>query len=119
MMQVKSAMKIAILPALGLTFGVSSPVSFAQQGALEEVLVTARKREENLQDVAVAVSVISATTIEDAGLVRLTEIAQLVPNMTNTDSVSNKATKIPCVVSLHPAGLVTIPALECISTRYM
>jgi iron complex outermembrane recepter protein len=93
-MHTKSVMRSAVAAALGLTFSVTAPVTFAQVGALEEVLVTARKREENLQDVAVAVSVVSAKTIEDAGLIRLTNIAELVPNMTSQEPISNKATNI-------------------------
>ena len=110
-MLTKSVMRCAVAAALGVSFSVTAPVTFAQVGALEEVLVTARKREENLQDVAVAVSVISATTIEDAGLVRLTEIAQLVPNMTNTDSVSNKATAITLRGISSAGGLGNDPGI--------
>lgn len=84
--------KSAFVSALGLSVGLTVPESFGQ--VLEEVLVTARKREENLQEVAVAVSVVTAKTIADAGLVRLTDISQLVPNMTYQENISNKFTNV-------------------------
>ena len=76
----QSVVRPTFVTALGLSVGLTAPISFGQ--VLEEVLVTARKREENLQQVSVAVSVVTAQTIEDAGLIRLTDISQLVPNMT-------------------------------------
>lgn len=92
MMRRKSVVRLGLVPALGLSVGLTAPETLGQ--VLEEVLVTARKREENLQEVAVAVSVVTAQTIEDAGLVRLTDISQLVPNMTYQENISNKFTNI-------------------------
>lgn len=91
-MRRKPLVRFALVPAIGLSVGLTSVESFSQ--VLEEVLVTARKREENLQDVSVAVSVVTAQTIEDAGLVRLTDISQLVPNMTYQENISNKFTNV-------------------------
>jgi iron complex outermembrane recepter protein len=48
---------------------------------LEEVLVVARKREESLQDVPVAVSAISAEALERAFVVDSTGLAQFAPNV--------------------------------------
>lgn len=92
MMRGNSIVRFALVPALGATIGLTAPETLGQ--VLEEVLVTARKREENLQDVSVAVSVVTAQTIADAGLVRLTDISQLVPNMTYQENISNKFTNI-------------------------
>ena len=88
----QSVVRPTFVTALGLSVGLTAPISFGQ--VLEEVLVTARKREENLQQVSVAVSVVTAQTIEDAGLIRLTDISQLVPNMTYQENTSNKFTNI-------------------------
>ena len=52
-------------------------------GALmEEIKVTARKREEGLQDTPIAVSVFSGESLEARGVQRIDEIAGLTPNMT-------------------------------------
>ena len=59
--------------------------TYAQEsgiGALmEEIKVTARKREEGLQDTPIAVSVFSGESLEARGVQRIDEIAGLTPNM--------------------------------------
>jgi iron complex outermembrane recepter protein len=52
---------------------------------LEEVLVTARKREESLQDVSVAVSAVSSSALIDAQIRDSTELTKLVPSLTMGD----------------------------------
>ena len=51
-------------------------------GYLEEVVVTARKQEESLQDVSISVSVMSGEYIDDNGLTRLSSVAELIPGVT-------------------------------------
>lgn len=53
----------------------------AQQSVLEEVVITAQKREQSLQDVSVAVSAFSGDAIEKMGFVEGLDITQQVPNM--------------------------------------
>ena len=50
--------------------------------ALEEVMVTARKRQEQMQDVPVSVSVIKGATLEEMGATRLSDYAGYVPGLT-------------------------------------
>lgn len=47
--------------------------------AIEEIIVTARKREESLQDIPVAVTAFSAADIESAGLRDVEDVAALTP----------------------------------------
>ena len=49
--------------------------------ALEEVLVTARKREENLQNIPIAVSALNATQISNGNFRDLRDIASMSPNL--------------------------------------
>jgi iron complex outermembrane recepter protein len=53
----------------------------ADSGALQEVVVTARRRAENLQDVPVAVTAISAATIQERDVTNLDDLNSFVPNM--------------------------------------
>lgn len=53
---------------------------------LEEVIVTAQKREENLLDVPVSVIVVPGEKIADADITSLEELQTYVPNLTVTDS---------------------------------
>jgi iron complex outermembrane receptor protein len=52
------------------------------EGALEEVVVTARKREETLLDVPVTMNAFTQQTIESAGIETPRDFIALVPNMT-------------------------------------
>ena len=53
-----------------------------EQGpALEEIVVTARKREEDVMKVPIAVSVMSGTKIEDAGVKDIKELAAFTPGL--------------------------------------
>ena len=54
----------------------------AEQGVFKgETIVTARKREENIQDVPVAVSVVSGETMEDVAATDISELEAYVPNL--------------------------------------
>ncbi len=54
----------------------------AQRLVLEEIIVTAQKREESLQDVPVSVSAVSGQQIIEQGLGNLEEMSIYVPNLT-------------------------------------
>lgn len=105
----KSAMKLGITSALGLALGLTGQPGFGQQ--LEEILVTARKREENLQRVPVSVTAVTAETIAAAGLMRLQDISDLVPNMTHLESNSNKFTNLTLRGISSAGGLGNDPAI--------
>src|SRR6185312_634535 len=73
---------IPALIAASVCAAVVAPVPAWSQDALEEVVVTARKRDESLHDVPVAVNAFSAAEIESAGIQRPQDFIQLTPNMT-------------------------------------
>lgn len=56
--------------------------SEAQSSTLEEIIVTAERRQENLQDIPVAVTALTAATIEKQRVEELSDIAALTPNFT-------------------------------------
>ncbi|HSY95559.1 MAG TPA: Plug domain-containing protein, partial [Steroidobacteraceae bacterium] len=55
--------------------------SAAPADGLAEIVVTARRRAENLQDVPVAVTAISAATLEQQAVTSLGDLNSFVPNM--------------------------------------
>ena len=71
-----------------------SNVSFAKEldddglMALEEIVVTARKRAENLQETPIAISAFSAAALEDRGAGNINEVANFVPNLQYSSSAS-------------------------------
>jgi len=53
----------------------------AAGGGLQEVVVTARKREENLQDVPISINVLTHKDLENLGIVRFDDYAQKIPSI--------------------------------------
>ena len=82
------ANKNKFLGLFSIAVGLSSLVAFsafAQEtsgSALEEIVVTAQYREENLQDVPIAVTAFSAETIRDTDVHGLEDLATRVPSLT-------------------------------------
>jgi iron complex outermembrane receptor protein len=54
----------------------------ARNGGVEEVIVTARRREESLHDVPVSITAFSGAQLERVGMQDLVEIAKTTPNVT-------------------------------------
>jgi len=52
------------------------------QLVLEEVIVTAQKRSESLQDVPISIAAMSGEKIDDVGITSLQELTQYIPNVT-------------------------------------
>ena len=72
-------------PLRALTLAVAAvslgaPLAFAN-GAIEEVTVTAQKREENLQNTPIAISALSAETLEKMGISDFTDVAKASPSI--------------------------------------
>lgn len=57
-------------------------------GALEEIIVTAQKRTENIQDVPAAVTVLTGRQIENSGALNVEGLLALVPTLNFRESVS-------------------------------
>lgn len=91
---VQSACYAGIAALLASPAAAQEPAGGVDLRTLDTITVTATKREENLQDVAVAVSAISAETIAEAGLVRLEDIAGLVSNLTYSETTSTRMTQL-------------------------
>ncbi len=95
----KRALALAIAAA---TLG--APPVFAQS-SLEEIVVTARKRSENLQEVPIAVTAFTERQIEQAGIARQSDYLSMMPNVTlvNTANIGDTQVSIRGVVSTRDA----------------
>lgn len=98
---ITSAVSVALL-ACGLNLSV---VQFASAATIEEIVVTARKRSESLQDVPIAITAFTETTIEQAGIERPNDFITLMPNVTIVDAanVGDTQVSIRGVVSTRDA----------------
>jgi len=75
-------------PVLGLVVAVAlSPA--ARADALQEVVVTAQKRAENVQDVPIAVHALSAATLENTGVTTTRDLQLAVPALVYNSAANN------------------------------
>ena len=72
---------ISMLAAWVIAIAIAVP-AMGQGTEMEEIVVTARKRDESFQDVPVTVNVFTEKLVEDAGIQRPADFIQMVPNMT-------------------------------------
>src|SRR5580692_7113244 len=81
---------IAALATAGVCLTAALPAP-AQTSDLDEIIVTARKRDESLQNVPITVNVFTAATIQAAGIESPRDFIAMVPNMTlvETQNVGN------------------------------
>lgn len=79
--------------AFGLA-GAASAQDAAQDGpqTIDDIIVTAQKREQNLQDVPIVVTSLSAETLQDAGVRDIKDLQILTPGMTVTSTSSEAST---------------------------
>lgn len=78
----KSPIALAICVAATSAAGSLAPSQAqAQESLIEEVVVTARKRQESLQDVPVAVTALTPNQLERGSIQRTTDIDKMVPNV--------------------------------------
>lgn len=77
----ESAAPAASPPAAVAAPGGAAPASGAGESQLDEVIVTARKRSETIQDIPATVQAISASTIVENHMTQLDDIGSLVTNL--------------------------------------
>lgn len=97
----RAGLLVAALAAMG--------VAQAADDALEEVVVSARKRAEKAQDVPISLSEISGAELRRRGLVRVNDIVRSMPNV-STDILS------PRQASLAIRGLGRNPANDALES---
>lgn len=70
--------------AAGIVVALASPALMAQEDgtfAIEEVVVTAQKRSENLQDVPISIQALGAQAIEELNLTNFKDYTQMLPSV--------------------------------------
>ncbi len=83
--------------------GVGTTAPAHAQSIIEEIVVTATKREENIGTVPVAVTAISGNTIESAGMTSLENIQALVPSLSYGKGGTNRNSNL----SLRGVGTIS------------
>jgi iron complex outermembrane recepter protein len=93
-MRNKSVLLAGVSLALAAVPGLATAQDQAEPAAVEEVIVTATLRAENLQDVPIAVTALTSDTLERAGVKDLRNLDTLSPsfNMNSSQTESGGAT---------------------------
>lgn len=79
---------VAVTSSLAL-LGLAAPASAQQKGQLEEVIVTAQKRAQSLEDTPIAISAFDSQSIERLGIEDVQDVGHLAPNVSITETPSN------------------------------
>ncbi len=82
---------LSICGVAALCFGVA--MSAAAQTVLEEIIVTAQKREQNIQDVGIAVAAFSGEQMRTLGINDSFDITAWVPNVNVSGNLGGQNTQ--------------------------
>jgi iron complex outermembrane receptor protein len=116
----------ACAAALALPASSQQAASGANQGGLEEIVVSARRRDENVQDVPISIVALSAESLELRGVQQLSDIGLQVPNIVlmgggatgetsgnfHMRGIPGIATYVDGVWQSSDAGLMTMSVVE-------
>ena len=83
-----SPLSLAIALAIGAS-SVASGSALAQTAVVEEILVTARFREENIQSTPIAITAISADALQARSLESVEDVGLIIPNAFFRENVGN------------------------------
>ncbi|MDG1485671.1 MAG: TonB-dependent receptor [Porticoccaceae bacterium] len=78
---------IRTLSSLALAVAAASSGAYGAQ--LEEIIVTAQKRAESLQDVPISMTAVSGERLEDAGVTDFQSLSEFVPNLSISENAVN------------------------------
>ena len=79
----------SLFKASGVALAIAAISSGTNAAQLEEIIVTAQKRAESLQDVPVSLVAISGAKIEEAGMHSFAELSAYIPNLEITENSLN------------------------------
>ena len=80
------------MSALATTPSLAQDAAGAAEGEGDDIVVTARRREETLQDVPIAITAYSGEALENAGAIDITDISNTTPNVTLETSRGTNST---------------------------
>ena len=86
-----NTVKFAVGAALAVGIAIPAGAQDTSGRLIEEIIVTAQKREERLQDVPISISVVSAETLDAFKLNEATDIQNLVPGVSLTNGAGPRS----------------------------
>ncbi len=107
--------QIAALQMPQTAFAQAAPADDAQAssgGGLDEIVVTANKREENLNDVGLTITAIGADAIAKSRITSLEDVAAAVPGLVYSPSTANTPIFTLRGIGFNEAALAVYPAVS-------
>lgn len=104
MYSIRSSVGLVVSITLVTTGFVSSAYAQSGTATLEEIVVTARRVEERLQDVPLAITAFSAGEIQAAGIENLNDVADLTPGMTFSNLIG-EFLPVPVIRGIAPTAV--------------
>src|SRR5882757_8459114 len=89
-----SAGLLIAVPGIAASAGASAESAADAPTGLAEIVVTAQRSNENVQNVPVAVSTVTATLLERATITDVSDISVAIPSLTLTDTSGYLTTSI-------------------------
>lgn len=84
-------------------FATAGAQETEREPGLEEIVVTAQKREQNLRDVPLSISAITGQTLDDSGLSGIQELSQMAPGLLFAETIGRQ-TASPSIRGVAPFG---------------
>lgn len=100
--------------SLSSTPAFAEAAESAETGGVADIVVTARKVEENAQDVPISITAFSGETFERAGLTEFTDIAVLTPNLNIRPNGATGSTFLNITLRGQTAGFLTLNADQAV-----
>ena len=86
--KLRQSLKSVLLAGAGMALVVPSAYAQLSGANDDEIIVTATKRAESIQDVPLSIEAVTGTTLEDYGIDSLTDLSSLVPNFTVGEGIT-------------------------------
>ncbi|MBD2858787.1 TonB-dependent receptor [Spongiibacter sp. KMU-158] len=90
-MSARIVKKYLLVSSVGLFLALEAAAVFSAELALEEIIVTAQKKSESLQDVPISMSVVTGEKIQQAGIKNIEDLAAYVPNLKMSQTLIGNA----------------------------
>jgi iron complex outermembrane recepter protein len=104
----------AIVAALLTTSGYAqdgSTHSASDQGALEEIVVTAQKRAQSIDDVGMTIQAFTGATLQERGVSDVQDLTRIVPGLTYAKGLLNSPVYTLRGVGFNDTSLAALPAV--------
>ncbi len=75
------ALTLAIASVLGTARAADAPPKVTDAGHLEDIVVTAQRREESAQSIGIALTVLTDAALKDAGVAKVNDLQNTVPSL--------------------------------------